>query len=103
MRSLNENPGAATDNWTINKSPRKGNGGPVRGTNYLVRGTERPVTGTRPLLIARNPLNRTSSPYGLIVGARMDPLRKAQIIGLGRASDVRYQRCAQLQLSFFAV
>ena len=39
---------AVTDNWTIKKGPRKGNGGSVRGS-------EGPVTGTGPLLIARNP------------------------------------------------
>ena len=52
---------AVTDNSTIKKGPRKGNGGPVRGTDGPVKGTEGPVRGTEgpvtgtPLLVARNP------------------------------------------------
>ena len=39
-------PGTMTNNQTIKKAPRKGNGGPHK------KQTEGPVTGTRPLLIS---------------------------------------------------
>ena len=63
MDLCNSNLGTVTDNWTILKGPRKGNGRPIRGADGPARGTEGPATGTGRLLIARNPFNCTRSSY----------------------------------------